>query len=572
MVLNAKNDVALQSARIKSGDTTEIIAEEGQVAMLVTKDKKYERKMDTDMGFLTWSSSDVGAIDETVIHTLIESGGALTITTPAGVVVEFKESTGDVRKDAALLSNVKGLEWMGDLLERDDVDWVAVQEFHDQWDKSDGGLGAGGMLIIAIIASAVTAGAASSLALAATGLEFAMVNGVSTLVVAGAETVTVASSMQMAVYTALSAGFTSIGAQVITSVADAAAGGDLGNNLGNIASVDGLRSLAATMILAGTLTTYGSDFAKMGAPGEIMAKTTVKTLTSTIVGGEELEDAFRTALGSTFASYAKGEITSEELNSTVNLILTGATGAAGSAIAGGDPMQGALSAIVAELAEQIKAPELTDEKKAEAKPYAEASKAVYGDGDTLPENLEEVDLLAKGINPEIMETTRTGLQSKLYQNKDTGEYIIAFSGSNEALDWNSNVAQARGDVGEQYAQLDGQLRDIRSALGKDATIVATGHSLGGGIATAAASTKYVDKAVVFNPAGVHENTIATLNPEDTEAAITRASSTTAYVSRGDMLTNMQDLLGFMLPTTVGERVVVEGGGVHFMDDMIEAFQ
>ncbi|MBU4475172.1 MAG: hemagglutinin repeat-containing protein, partial [Proteobacteria bacterium] len=417
VVLNAKNDVVLQSARIKSGDTTEIIAEEGKVAMLVTKDKKYERKMDTDMGFLTWSSSDVGAIDETVIHTLIESGGALTITTPEGVIVEFKESTGDVRKDAELLSNVEGLKWMEDLLERDDVDWVAVQEIHDSWDKSDGGLGAGGMLIIALIASAVTAGAASGLALAATGLEFVTINGVSTLAVAGSNGAILASSMEMAMYTAISAGVTSLSAQISVSLVDAAAGGDLGNNLSGIASIDGLRSLAATMIMAGTLSTYAGDFAKMGAPGEIMAKTTVKTLTSTIVGGEDLEQSFRTALGSTFASYAKGEITSNQLNDTVNLILTGATGAAGSAIAGGDPMQGALSAIVAELADQIKAPDLTEEQKAEAKPYAEASKAVYGDGDKLPENLEEVDLAAKGIKSEIMETTSSGLQSRLYQNK-----------------------------------------------------------------------------------------------------------------------------------------------------------
>jgi filamentous hemagglutinin len=300
VTLDARDDVILQAARITSGDETEITAQDGQVAMLVVKDSEYKREVKSDMGFLTWSSSDKGNLDETVIHTLIDADKGLTITTPQGVVVEFKESTGDVRKDAELLANVEGLQWMGDLLQRDDVDWVAVQEIHDQWSRSDGGLAPGGMLIVAIIASAVTAGAASSLALAATGLEFATINGATTLVVAGTETV--ATSMQMAMYTAISAGATSLGAQVTTSLADAAAGGDLGTNLSNIVSVDGLRSLATAMIMAGTISTYGSDFAKMGPMGEIAAKTAVKTATSTIVGGQDLEGAFRTALGSTFAS------------------------------------------------------------------------------------------------------------------------------------------------------------------------------------------------------------------------------------------------------------------------------
>ena len=185
--LKAGDSVVLQAARISSGDKTSITAESGQVAMLVSKDSQYKRNVSSDMGFLTWSSSDKGTVDETVIHSLIDAGGGLKIATPEGVIVEFKESSGDVRKDAELLSNVKGLEWMGDLLERDDVDWQAVQEIHDHWSESDGGLGAGGMLIIALVASAVTAGAASSLALAATGLEFATINGVSTLVVAGTE-------------------------------------------------------------------------------------------------------------------------------------------------------------------------------------------------------------------------------------------------------------------------------------------------------------------------------------------------------------------------------------------------
>ena len=150
VTLKAKGDIVLEAARISSGDETEIISEEGQVALLVSKDSQYKRNVSSDMGFLTWSSSDKGTVDETVIHSLIDAGGGLKITTPKGVIVEFRESTGDVRKDAELLSNVKGLEWMADLLERDDVDWQAVQEIHDQWSKSDGGLGAGGMLIVAL--------------------------------------------------------------------------------------------------------------------------------------------------------------------------------------------------------------------------------------------------------------------------------------------------------------------------------------------------------------------------------------------------------------------------------------
>nr|WP_321255397.1 filamentous hemagglutinin N-terminal domain-containing protein [uncultured Pseudodesulfovibrio sp.] len=554
VVLNAKGDITLQAASITSGDTTEITSTEGLVSMLVAKDSKYEREIKSDSGFLLWSSSEKGEINETVLHTLIDAGGGLTITTAEGVVVELKDSTGDVRKDAELLSNVEGLEWMGGLLERDDVDWQAVQEIHDQWSKSDSGLGMGAMLIISIVAAAVTAGAASELALAAMNLT----------------TLEGATAMEMAVHAALQAGFVSLSAQVTTSVADAAAGGDLGNNLKNIVSADGLRSLMASMLLAGTMTTYASDFAKKGPLGEVIAKTTVKTLTSTIVGGEDLEESFMTALGSTFASYAKGKITSAQLNDTVNLILTGATGAAGSAIVGGDPVQGALSAIVAELAEQIKAPKLTAKQKAEVKPYAIVSNAVYSEGGELPENFERVDLDEKGISPQVMKN-KDGLQSELYRNNDTGEYILAFSGTNEALDWNTNIAQAGGNVGAQYESLTLQLGEIRGVLGQDATIIATGHSLGGGIATAAASTGLVNKAVVFNPAGVHERTLVELNPKNTAKALSRANKTTAYVSRGDLLTNFQDMLSFMMPTTVGKRVVVEGGGIHFMDDMVEVF-
>ena len=84
----------------------------------------------------------------------------------------------------------------------------------------------------------------------------------------------------------------------------------------------------------------------------------------------------------------------------------------------------------------------------------------------------------------------------------------------------------------------------------------------------------VDKAVTFNSAGLHEATIDALKEknETTEAALARINRiTTSYIGRGDFLNFMQDLLSFSMPTTLGKRVVVEGGGAHGIAAMVDAF-
>jgi len=235
---------------------------------------------------------------------------------------------------------------MGELAARDDVDWQAVQEVHNLWRESDSGIGAGGMLIVAIITSAVTAGTASSLALSTMGLQVAA-NG--TIVTAAG---TAASATQLAMHAALSAAFTSISAQFATSVADAAAGGDLGNNLGNIFTESGLRSLAASMMLAGSLNAGATtdSFAKMGKLGEYMATTAIQTATDTVVGEADLQESLLSAVGSAFGRYSAGQIDASGLDAEIKVIIHGAAGAAGAAATGGDPYAGAIGAIVAEIA------------------------------------------------------------------------------------------------------------------------------------------------------------------------------------------------------------------------------
>ena len=91
---------------------------------------------------------------------------------------------------------------------------------------------------------------------------------------------------------------------------------------------------------------------------------------------------------------------------------------------------------------------------------------------------------------------------------------------------------------------------------------------------AAAATGLVDRAVAFNPAGLHVNTLELMKDVDettAQATVRIDNITTSYISRGDLLNNMQDLLAFAVPTAMGTRVVVEGGGTHGIGAVVESF-
>jgi len=566
IVLEARDNVAIQAATIKSGESVSITATEGQVALLTGKDTSYDQKVTQKTGLLTWKSTDKGTSVEIVVPTIIQTDQGLSIRAGNGVVVEYRQ-TGDVRRDVEQLAQNPGLEWMGPLLEREDINWQAVQENFTKWNKTDSGLAPVATLVIAIAAAAVTAGAASSLALSVMGLEVSTLTGA--VVVAGTQVA--ATSVQLAMVSALTAGITSIGSRLAVSVADAAAGGDLGKNLEGMVSEDSARSLLTTMVSAGVLSTTASTFASYGPAGEVMANTAVKTVTSNIVGGEDLEKALLTSLASSFASYAKSEISAEELDDAVNIVIAGAAGAASAAALGQDPVQGAMSAIVAELANTYLAPALSEEQKKRDGPMVRLAKCNYDncmetDGYKL---LSDEKLLKEDINPEQMRDKQSGYSAKVYHNEDLNEYVIVFTGTDETKDWSTNFAQAFGLVGNQYKQAGDlnileKLSNLADSTG--GTLAATGHSLGGGLATAVASTGLIDRAVVFNTAGVHEKTIAAIGGRIENAR----AVTTAYASRADILNNLQDIIPKM-PSALGTRVVVEAGGLHGIEAMVKVF-
>ncbi|WP_051384450.1 hemagglutinin repeat-containing protein [Nitratidesulfovibrio termitidis] len=579
LVESRTGDVTVKASHLRAEGGVDIKAEQGSVALLTDKELSYERHVSSDMGWLTWSSRDKGTSAETVLHTLIESGENISITARDGVTVEYHH-TGDARADVRQLAKTPGLEWMAGLLERDDVDWRAVQAVYDTWDHKDGGLGPAAMLVIAIAASVATYGAASQLSMSMMGLAPGTIAGKAAIIVVA--TGKAATATTLAMQTALTAAFVSLSSQMATGLANAAAGGDFKDTLNSIVSEDGARSLLASMVLAGTLDYMKPTLQDYTLVKRVLTVAAVKASVGTIVKGQALETAFTDALGTAFSSYAAGLISTAELDKTIEIVLAGATGAAAAAITGEDPTMAAMGAIVATLADAMTAKPLTEEQKAKGRLYGTLSKCAYGEGQCENvngyEKMSADQLDAIGIKSEMLKDERNGFEATVFYNKADKKYVVAFRGTDltSKVDWQSSIAQAFGKVGDQYQSVALLSQTLSRVADRDgATLVATGHSLGGGLASALAAKGFVKEAYTFNAAGLHDNTIAAIVGNDpksvADAKIDLNNKTKAYMSTADVLSNIQDLFSLVVPTAAGQRILVDGGSWHTLDGMLNAF-
>ncbi len=118
-----------------------------------------------------------------------------------------------------------------------------------------------------------------------------------------------------------------------------------------------------------------------------------------------------------------------------------------------------------------------------------------------------------------------GLDYKVFENTDTGDMVVAFRGTEPLSleDWAENVEQVFGDS-EQYEgaialgrDLQAQLDQYNAENGTNKQLSFTGHSLGGGLATAAALATG-NEAIVFDAAGVSDGTISNNNLNTANAA------------------------------------------------------
>ncbi|MEI2774796.1 MAG: hypothetical protein V9G19_02270 [Tetrasphaera sp.] len=187
-----------------------------------------------------------------------------------------------------------------------------------------------------------------------------------------------------------------------------------------------------------------------------------------------------------------------------------------------------------------------------------------------------------------------GLQAVLY--KDAGgsgsaddRYVLAFAGTDPLSpdDWLNNAAQLTG-TSSQYAEGMALAVALHHRYGDQ--LVFTGHSLGGGLAAAAAVATGCP-AVTYNAAGVSPVTMAEASalrgrfPWETGTAYDelRGGQVRNYQMYGDVLTTAAEANGPVLPDPVGVQHVLDsappepGGSVvgwafgeHGMGQIIEA--
>ena len=173
---------------------------------------------------------------------------------------------------------------------------------------------------------------------------------------------------------------------------------------------------------------------------------------------------------------------------------------------------------------------------------AQLSQAVYG-VQAPPQGwrvANEQQLAAIGLTPAMLSSPTSEFRAEVYVREIAGQtsYTVAFRGSTASRsDWVANGRQAVGLETDHYNRA---LEIGESLIVPDgARVTITGHSLGGGLASAAAIAAEMD-ATTFNAAGLHQNTInAAQTIARADGRLDVPDIRAVYV-RGEVLSALQD--------------------------------
>lgn len=175
-----------------------------------------------------------------------------------------------------------------------------------------------------------------------------------------------------------------------------------------------------------------------------------------------------------------------------------------------------------------------------------------------------VDELPPGISTPLS-SDASGFQAAIYTDGD-GRYVLAFAGTDATSipDWLNNGQQALGFESSQYRDAIALAKEASAEWGDD--LVITGHSLGGGLASAA-SLASGNPAVTFNASGLSDQTMRDLGFTPNGAReIAADGQIRRYNVENDILTGAQQ--GSALPDAIGYELRLDN--TYLIKDPIRA--
>lgn len=170
------------------------------------------------------------------------------------------------------------------------------------------------------------------------------------------------------------------------------------------------------------------------------------------------------------------------------------------------------------------------------------------------------ELAELGVQPEHLINKENGFKAAVYRSEleQPPKLVVAFAGTDDKPDVVTDVRQGLGFRDPQYDQAMDLTRTVATkAQGSGYAVETTGHSLGGGLASAGSAVSGV-RGTTFNAAGLHNNTTRNLSPADRAA---NQRNVNAYHNTSDPLNNAQDMIGVM-PDAYGNRIPIAPAAEH----------
>lgn len=149
------------------------------------------------------------------------------------------------------------------------------------------------------------------------------------------------------------------------------------------------------------------------------------------------------------------------------------------------------------------------------------------------------DLAKLGLSQQDLSSAQSSFRARVYARENDGQtqYVVSFRGTTDGSDWKANLQQGLGLSSDQYVHA----LTIGKAIARnpDVDVTITGHSLGGGLASAAGLASGRD-ATTFNAAGLSDATIEKAEAIRAANGDTPVPKIAAFYVRGEVLSAIQD--------------------------------